>query len=108
MKHTQGPWYLKEYNNRFHVLRAWDEKVKPGDCATFGSSYGAHIASVKYNSGVPTREQAEANARLIAAAPDMLEALKNIVSVCNSWSDNHAVSKSRDIAEQAIKEAEGE
>jgi hypothetical protein len=34
---------------------------------------------MNYNSGVPTKGQAIANAKLIAAAPELLEALYNII-----------------------------
>lgn len=57
-KHTPGPWhYQKESDAYTHIVR---------DCE------GAMIASTpQWSNGI-----AEANARLIAAAPELLEALK--------------------------------
>ena len=48
-----------------------------------------------------------ANARLIAAAPDMLEALKSLVSANNS-TDGMAMRKAWDNARAAIARATGE
>ena len=53
-KHTKGPWRLSE--EKFSSLY-----VEPFICAIFG-----------------TDKTAEANARLIAAAPELLEALENL------------------------------
>lgn len=53
-KHTKGPWRLSE--EKFSTLY-----VEPFICAIFG-----------------TDKTAEANARLIAAAPELLEALENL------------------------------
>ncbi len=101
-KHTPGKW--KVDSNLHHdivVFSPWSEEVKPENTATFGDCRGAYICYLPYNSGIPTKEQAEANARLIAAAPDLLEALKHAKSLL--WT--HSI-KSATI-EQAIAKAEG-
>jgi hypothetical protein len=59
-KHTPGPWTLDEPH------QVWAEAV---------GEYVAITAEIEDFDTVP-RDQAEANARLIAAAPDLLEALK--------------------------------
>lgn len=56
-KHTPGPWEVVDYNIE----------------VTKGTTY-----TVNNRGGVGAHEL-RANARLIAAAPDMLEALKNII-----------------------------
>lgn len=60
-KHTPGPWYLGEYAEVYGPV-----------------GYG-QIAGMSPNSNI---EQRKANARLIAAAPDLLEALQIVV---NDW-----------------------
>ncbi len=55
-KHTPGPWKYIAWHGQHGVHDAMDNDV----CETFG-------------------EDAEANARLIAAAPELLEALEEIV-----------------------------
>lgn len=56
-KHTPGPWRV-EVGNRIEILGPRDKIGWP--------------ASVAYNLGMPDQPEAQANARLIAAAPDML------------------------------------
>lgn len=68
MKHTPGPWPL-DY---------WTVRRDPshfGSASNVTSNFEKLSASVGGNTGL--REQ-EANARLIAAAPDMFEALANL------------------------------
>ena len=55
-KHTPGPWTA-------HIYRAGTAVIKTSDCA--------EVATVQY---------ASADARLIAAAPDLLEACEALVS----------------------------
>lgn len=88
-KHTPGPWYVAYHDDEpaIEICRKWDETVRPGSTDTFGSCYGAHIARIKYTTtGVPTKAQAEANARVIIAAPRLLDALKFAAIVVNGIS----------------------
>ena len=61
-KFTKGPW--------------WSSKPK-GEHRSFVMADCVRIATVPYNSG---RTNTKANADLIAAAPDLYEALSDIVS----------------------------
>ena len=63
----------------------------------------AHVWSL--GDDYPNSMEAEANARLMSAAPDLLEALEEIVKV--SYEDV-MTPEHRDKAEQAIKKAKGE
>lgn len=62
-KHTPGPWYLVEYGGETICSSDYEEEV-------------AVVIRV-YESDA----EFEANARLIAAAPDMLKVLENIKSL---------------------------
>lgn len=66
-KHTPGPWSYPRYPNGVSTLVY---------AAAGGKPEAFPVASATY--GVPDEER-EANARLIAAAPDLLETLKGIV-----------------------------
>ena len=66
-KHTQGPWEAK--------FRPFSPSYEIGVRAPNGSL--DLIASLK--DSVPQGNEREANARLIAAAPQLLEALKNVI-----------------------------
>lgn len=76
--HTPGPWKhngLKEpyFGHNEHTLAAavWTADGKHFIC---GTRYNLTTPSA------PDKETADANARLIAAAPDLLEALEYIVN----------------------------
>lgn len=77
-KHTPGPWTFSRWDQfgdtRFYVAQAQGAPYTPNysDVATL-------IAETV--SGERVRIQ-EANARLIAAAPELLEALKYMLEVC--------------------------
>ena len=67
MKHTPGIWEI-------HITR-WPDGTLNGTPTVYASndnSEGRHVCQL-YDNG-----QLDANARLIAAAPDLLEALKDI------------------------------
>ena len=75
-KHTPGPWFADklEDRNAYNIFM-------PGY-----SSAGASVHFCANATGCMGGEEVQANARLIAAAPELLEALRAIV---NLW-DHHA------------------
>ena len=85
LKATPGPWSLVEHASEGEaeilIRRQWDADFTPGSTgsATYGSCLGAHIADIKHQGSdapVVTREQAMANAHLIAAAPELYAELQ--------------------------------
>lgn len=82
-EHTPGPW--KCDSSRVHTSIETNE--------------GLHIAMVSY--GNVTMEKHLANARLIAAAPELLEALEYYI---DNGDDHKAIDKAR----AAIAKAKGE
>lgn len=92
MQHTPGPW-LHQPTAGNHDFLVYDEKT------------GRDVALV--------RDFDKANARLIAAAPGLLEALTNAAAILNAVINNHAlgVEDIRDgleLALAAIAKAEGQ
>ncbi|MGI4744925.1 MAG: hypothetical protein ACRYGI_11520 [Janthinobacterium lividum] len=78
--HTAGPWGVESTSDTLWVgpLRPDGEKV---DAVVVGLSYDrelTHAAKVRQ----------QANARLIATAPDLLEALQNIVTRLGATKEN--------------------
>lgn len=69
MKHTPGPWYCD--------LR------RRGTPKLFIQTQKDYIAEIFIFTENQNMEEQEANARLIAAAPDLLVALQNLVEVSN-------------------------
>ena len=92
MKHTPGPWKA-DYNGTLGHIKAI---INDGERAT--------PTVAKYNAitlCVPEEEQ-KANGALIAAAPELLEALKNIEN-----DDNRIPKTIWDMRNKAIAKAEG-
>lgn len=107
IKHTPGAYVVDEYQNNFYIRRRWDAEVRPINTDTFGSGEGALIATVEFVSSlgaVPTRSQAEANARLIATAPEMLAALEALLMAHTPGTYDAAIDNAKDV----IKKAKGE
>lgn len=94
-KHTPGPWLLNHNTN-------W--KTNPFSVTV--RKYGVHsttVANIPTRMTIPPQEQ-QANARLIAAAPDLLEALQAIIG-----HDAHLLNHWRvETARAAIAKATGE
>lgn len=66
MKHTPGPW-TAEFNERYEIEDSpWGIRCKNG----------YWLFNVLDSGSQPHGSKSEANARLIASAPDLLEALK--------------------------------
>ena len=70
-KHTPGPW------------KAPKPTIGDSNCLYIGEKTGNWDICVINTTTAPTPKQAKANARLIAAAPDLLEALEQLTAVCN-------------------------
>lgn len=83
--HTPGPWAQYE-----------------GDPLIIVDSYGASLGEMSAGSPNVSRSEQIANARLIAAAPELLDALRAVVSVA----DRKTVEF--DLAHAAIAKATGE
>lgn len=68
-KHTEGPWSVWKVNDNEWCI------CGPEECGRH-----SHFASVRV--GYMWHEEEQANAKLIAAAPDMLEALQALYEHC--------------------------
>ena len=90
-KHTPGPWEVDEYSQSI----IWGPN-------------GEHIADVRgFGAGLPMIP----NARVLAAAPKMLEALKNIrkeLQLSGNWiANDYGWPSNREAITAAIAKAEG-
>lgn len=93
-KHTKGPWIHSKHG--FNVLTA-DE---------MHSICAVHAPNPGYTSEKDVQEHL-ANARLIAAAPDLLEALRDLIQAHTVQMGPKAVKLRVELAEAAIRKAEG-
>ena len=101
-KHTPGPWKVQKPDHFVDGLSHFVVSDHPS------VSY-FHIAEMGTHDG---REQAAANARLIAAAPEMLEALELINGYCHAGMMSNELGKHvkleqiADICRDLIQKAE--
>lgn len=92
MRHSRAPWTLKVgAGSTIEVMSA------PGD-AEFGNTEPLYVAEV-YD---------DRDATLIAAAPDLLAALREIASLSGNMERDNANKWNREIARAAIAKATGE
>ncbi|MGY2363714.1 hypothetical protein ACW9IO_14275 [Pseudomonas azotoformans] len=93
IKHTPGPWVVDPDS---------PTDISPADDLRLG------IASISHADEAGGRwlfgDQSKANAKLIAAAPDLLEALEDLLSRCESLSVD-GVGPQKVAARQAIAKA---
>lgn len=94
-KHTPGPWRRDSRNGIYEL-----DIVGP---------HGEDIGYANYSDGADERTvyPGKANADLMAAAPELLEALKGILEIGKRDTTNSKYDGYYDSAERAIAKAEG-
>ena len=107
--HTPGPWTVSEHYRR-------SEREEGRDAARFSVCAGAAWAGPgaaqvwpASDCGGATREERDANARLIAAAPELLEALVRLRGWVDEYVDGVGAEfdEARELARAAIAKAGG-
>ena len=98
-QHTPGPWRVDPDHCR--DVQTADGAIEI--ClAEGGEPYGKNLFSV------PPMEEAHANARLIAAAPDLIAVLKELQDSASYWSEYDVPIGIVDRINAAIAKARGE
>lgn len=104
--HTPGPWVFSD-----NTKLGW--KTNPYSVSVKRKGHFTAVADIP-NRKLLTDEEKKANARLISAAPDLLEALKEITSDyaerfdLDDPSTNPGIKSSIKLARAAIAKATGE
>lgn len=105
MKHTPGPWFACCVDEYPHYV--FGEEADKTICALCSNDPNDHDHEYERHEGVVTLEERRANARLIAAAPELLEALKLCVERLKYYEEyEHGEAIIAD-AEAVIAKAEG-
>jgi len=94
-QHTPGPWYRDPYAEN--------------DIVSGTPEDGASICTM-WEDGYKDEAQPRANANLITAAPDLLEALEDLVTLVDFIADEYDLSRMSETkaARAAIAKAKGE
>lgn len=93
-KHTPGPWLIATYESFGNVL----------------SPHSKNKIAMVYDAGVNSQGIGVANAQLIAAAPDLLEACKAVLH-CNDYAEGKISAEFSDVLDkvsEAIAKADPE
>jgi len=98
-KHTPGPWTCDAQHGTFYVFGHHSAMV--ADSQDGEESHLARIRGVGRNASM---EEQEANARLIASAPDLADALENMLGAFNT--PVRRVKLPSDFGDEACKSAE--
>jgi hypothetical protein len=92
-KHTPGPWENHKWNCEEHQI----------------SAKGGTIALVSHSHSLVSEAEADANARLIAAAPILAEYLAELLEATETLARRHGtpLSQCHQYAKAALAKAEG-
>lgn len=97
-KHTQGPWYYRKGDEWSHSV-----VTRHGELPDGSPNYWT-VASINKQ----REPEHEANASLIAAAPDMLTALRRAVIALAGTQDRDMLREEYEIVSAAIAKATGQ
>lgn len=80
-EHTKGPWHIDPNSNTVYVAPGFDKRI-------------ADVRGWGWLGDKPNgAEEQDANARLIAAAPDLLEALERLAGAVKDYAEYHGPSE---------------
>jgi hypothetical protein len=96
-KHTPGPWHVHSGKLRPNF---------PTEIFAIHSEDGQEVVGWTGFDGTAFPEDREANARLAAAAPELLEACREGIRMCDFF--GHSLRKMRPVFEAAIAKATGD
>jgi hypothetical protein len=99
--HTPGPWKVVE-----HYEDASTRKIGLHGCPAIVSEKGVVVVHPEVGIVTEDLSTAKANARLIAAAPEMLEALKECLEEITN-PEEETWPHAQHVAKRAIAKAEG-
>lgn len=100
MSHTPGPWHVDHNGTVGHI------KALVGDKTPTVCQYGTDYRGVRH-SALEVEHQDDANARLIAAAPDLLAAAEKVIA-CGAMPRERHLCEAISELEKAVKKAKGE
>lgn len=117
-QHTLGPWAVMPMFSRFIVPASHTGRKVGGsvDLTRDRDEYAHPICTLPEKPRHITTQEIAANARLIAAAPELLDALRLVVDTFGPWHDDDcpcddtcdcSAKPVHDAVNAAIKKAEG-
>lgn len=102
-KHTPGPWVAYDWGYSHWGVQA--------DRRKGSQNIGRKIAAIDNRAGQDAGPEEEANARLIAASPDLLDAVLQLVATLDNVANEHPdelwLGSEYELAKRAILKATG-
>jgi hypothetical protein len=96
IKHTPGPWITDtSHSHEWEGITIWNE---PSDPDGIWTTVIAHVVPDQH-------EEHEANAKLIAAAPDLLAACKKMLNLLESEPATYIYRAHKEMVKSAIAKA---
>jgi hypothetical protein len=96
--HTPAPWLRSKSGNQFQIVAGSDLNGEPNELI-------ATIHPIAHNCEYEPCDETKSNARLISAAPDLLQVVADYVLLCDLHDYVGAVP---DAAREALRKAKGE
>ena len=91
MNHTKGKWEVSMFMTYWTAggtkIKAWVNSIGVGEIEPHS---GKRITNIAHIMSGETREESEADAKLIAAAPELMEALKAMYKVSKDSIDKYS------------------
>lgn len=110
-KFTPGPWFIKYADdiNFMSMTVITDKDLGQSNNGRLTDDEENHVVAIVYHQsypGVGLTWKDDANARLIAAAPDLYAALKAINSTILNYGVSDTIDALKDIARDALKKVD--
>lgn len=109
LKHTPGPWHVIQYNHvdgELWLGIGWTETLADGSTRKIGPICDWHRGAPEFRHLIAPEAEQWANAHLIAAAPDLLQALRDCYAMAIVFAAMYAEQRGLKSGERVWQHAE--
>ena len=91
--------------SRKHTKERWVYDERLSAVVVIKTKIGKVVAIADFGKGELSKEETEANAKLTAAAPELLQAAEQALHELEEWNEGHEPSEAQEWLTDAIKKA---